>query len=117
MSMIELALTYELPFHQVAHLTAKAPAERFGLSETKGEIKEGLDADFAIISLTKTHTVDKSNFYAKHKQSLYMDHTFPCSVMATIQKGNVLFENNRFPALNSNKVTFHKGIEDKIPYL
>ncbi len=117
LSMIELALKHELPFHQVAQYTAKAPAERFGLSATKGEIKEGKDADFAIISLTKTHTVDEDNFFAKHKQSLYMDHTFPCSVISTIQKGNVLFENNRFSTEKLNKVTFHSGLEDNIPCL
>ena len=117
LSMIELAVKFDFPFHQVAHLTAKSPAERFGLSDTKGEIKEGLDADLAIISLTDTITIDETNFFAKHKQSLYMGHTFPCSVMATIQKGNVLFENNHFPQSNPNMVTFHKGLKDNIPCL
>jgi len=96
LAMIELALKYKFPFPKVAQYTAKGPAERFGLSETKGEIKEGLDADFAIVSLATAHTVTENNFFAKHKQSLYMNHTFPCSIVATIQRGNVLFDYNQF---------------------
>lgn len=95
LSMIEIAMKYNLPFQKLAQLTAKAPAERFGL-KTKGEIKKGMDADFAIVSLNKPFTVNETNFFAKHKQSLYMNHTFPCSVIATIQRGNVLFEQDRF---------------------
>ena len=96
LAMLELALKYKLPFPKVAQYTAKAPAERFGLSKTKGEIKEGFDADFAIVSLTTPHTVTKNNFFAKHKQSLYMNHSFPCSIITTIQRGNVVFDQNQF---------------------
>ena len=96
LAMLELALKYKLPFPKVAQYTAKAPAERFRLSKTKGEIKEGLDADFAIVSLTTPHTVTENNFFAKHKQSLYMNHSFPCSIITTIQRGNVVFDQNQF---------------------
>jgi len=116
LSMIEFALQYELPFQKVAQLTAKAPAERFGLSDTKGEIKEGLDADFAIVSLTELHTVTENNFFAKHKQSLYMNHTFPCSIVATIQRGKVLFENNIFQKQRAkwlNQDNVHALLEGK----
>lgn len=117
LSMIELALKHKLPLPKVAQYTAKGPAERFGLSETKGEIKEGLDADFAIVSLTTPHTVTENNFFAKHKQSLYMNHTFPCSIVATIQRGNVLFDQNQF--LKQQPIWLHPSIciEDKMSRL
>ncbi|GAA3324808.1 hypothetical protein GCM10020331_054160 [Ectobacillus funiculus] len=37
LSMIELALQYNIPFETVAKWTASAPAERFGLSDRKGK--------------------------------------------------------------------------------
>lgn len=103
-AMIELALKYKIPFHKVAQYTSKSPAERFGL-KTKGEIKVGMDADFAIVSLNQPYTVNETNFFAKHKQSLYIDHTFPCSIIATIQRGAVLFEENQFVKQMSKRLT------------
>ncbi|WP_175638651.1 allantoinase [Metabacillus schmidteae] len=95
MSMIELAVKYNIPFELVAKWTAQNPAERFGLSDRKGQIKEGKDADFAIVTLDKSFTVTEDNFYAKHKESLYLGHTFPCEITGTINRGNVVYENGR----------------------
>ncbi|PGT77464.1 MULTISPECIES: allantoinase [Bacillaceae] len=92
LSAIELATRYHIPFEQVAVWTAQAPAERFGLSD-KGQIKVGGDADFAIVSLEDSFIVTKENFFAKHKESLYMGHTFPCKIVGTINRGNIIYEN------------------------
>ncbi|WP_226527638.1 allantoinase [Metabacillus niabensis] len=95
MSIIELAVKYDIPFESVAKWTAQNPAERFGISDRKGQIKEGKDADFAIVTLGKSFTVTEENFYAKHKESLYLGHTFPCEITVTINRGNVVYENGR----------------------
>lgn len=92
LSAIELSTRYHIPFEQVAVWTAQAPAERFGLSN-KGQIKVGGDADFAIVSLEDSFIVTKENFFAKHKESLYMGHTFPCKIVGTINRGNIIYEN------------------------
>ncbi|MFJ7745511.1 allantoinase [Peribacillus sp. NPDC097295] len=92
LSMIELAITYEIPFHKIADWIAGAPAERFGLSSRKGQIKVGKEGDVAIVSLNDTHTVTEDNFFAKHKQSVYMGHTFPCTINATFKKGKPVYE-------------------------
>ncbi|OAS83976.1 allantoinase [Metabacillus litoralis] len=92
LSMIELALKYKIPFDTVAKWTASAPAERFGLADRKGKIAIGADADLAIITLNESHTVTEENFYAKHKQSLYMGHTFPCRIVGTLNRGNLVFK-------------------------
>ncbi|MGM9926461.1 MAG: allantoinase [Bacillus sp. (in: firmicutes)] len=93
LAMIELAQKYKFSFSKIAQMTALTPATRFGLSDQKGEIKIGLDADFAIVSTKQAQTITEDNFFAKHKQSLYIGHTFPCSIMSTIQRGKVIFEN------------------------
>ena len=98
LSMIELALRYNIPFETVAKWTASAPAERFGLSDRKGKIAEGADADLAIITLEESHFVTEENYYAKHKQSLYIGHTFPCKVVGTFVRGNAVFKDGRLVA-------------------
>lgn len=92
MSMIEMAVTYDIPLQKVTEWTAAASAKRFGLSSRKGKIKAGMDADIAIVSLNETHKVLETNFFAKNKQSVYMGHVFPCKITATFNKGKRVYE-------------------------
>ncbi|RYL95871.1 allantoinase [Sporolactobacillus sp. THM7-4] len=95
LSVIEIALNHRLPLSKVADWTAKHPAERFGLSPQKGEIRKGSDADFAIIDLTKPMTVTADKLYQKNKFSLYEGHTFPSSVSMTINRGNIVYSEEK----------------------
>lgn len=90
LSALELALAYDIPLEQVAAWTASNPAERFCLAGSKGTIAIGMDADLAIVDLNEAFTVTEENYYAKHKQSLYIGHTFPCSVTGTIVRGHIV---------------------------
>lgn len=98
LSMIELALQHNVPFETIAQLTSSAPAERFGLSDLKGKIVDGADADFAIVTIEESFTVSKENFLAKHKESLYIGHTFPCKVVGTINRGKVVYQDGKIMA-------------------
>ncbi len=102
LSMLELAIKYNIPFETIAQLTASAPAERFGLSEWKGKIAVGFDADLAILSLEDSFTVTKENFLAKHKESLYIGHTFPSMIVATISKGKIVYQDGKVVAGKAN---------------
>ena len=93
MAMIELALKHDIAFETIAKLTSTAAANRFGLTE-KGKIEVGMDADLAIVTVNKTHTVTEENFFAKHKQSLYMGHTFPCRIENTFLRGELVYQND-----------------------
>ena len=92
LSLLELALEHEISFLKIAEWTASAPAKRFGLSSRKGEIKVGNDADFAIVSIMDRFTVTEDHFFAKHKQSLYIGHSFPARIIATINRGKFVYE-------------------------
>lgn len=92
LSTIELALKHNIPFEHVAQWTASNPAKRFGL-ESKGEIKEGFDADIALVSIEEPFAVTEENFLAKNKISLYIGHTFPCKIVSTINRGQVVYAN------------------------
>lgn len=98
MAMIELAVRYRIPFPKLIHWTAARPAKRFGLDGKKGEIAKGKDADFVIISLKDSFTVEKNSLLQKHKHSLYVNHTFPCKIFATFQRGKLVFDNGRIRA-------------------
>ncbi|GER67607.1 allantoinase [Weizmannia acidilactici] len=95
LSAIELAKKHDIPLTNVAKWTAENPAKRFGLSG-KGSIAEGKDADFAVVALDETFTVSEENFFAKHKQSLYTGHTFPCKISMTLSNGEVIYEEGHF---------------------
>ncbi|MET1250256.1 allantoinase AllB [Sporolactobacillus sp. STCC-11] len=90
-SAIEIALAHHLPLTKVADWTAKLPAERFRLTSRKGEIREGADADLAIVALDVPEQVTKDKLYQKNKFSLYEGHVFPSSIQTTINRGTVVF--------------------------
>nr|WP_145404390.1 allantoinase [Paenibacillus xylanexedens] len=95
LSALELAIAHNVPLEKVAAWTASNPAERFGLADRKGRIAVGMDADLAIVQLHQPFTVTEENYYAKHKQSLYIGHTFPSSVAGTIVRGHVVVQDGR----------------------
>ncbi|WP_018931871.1 allantoinase AllB [Gracilibacillus lacisalsi] len=94
LSMLELVKKHNISLEIIADWTALNPAKRFSL-DGKGKIDIGYDADFAIISLDKETVVSPYNYYAKHKHSLYEDHCFPCSVLRTYNRGNVVFDESK----------------------
>jgi allantoinase len=89
MAMIELAMAYNISFTKIADWTAATRAKRFGL-ESKGKIQVGMDADFALLSVDENFEVTENFFFAKHKQSLYIGHTFPCKILATTNCGKMV---------------------------
>ncbi len=91
LSMLQLAVEHDIPLEHIAQWTAQNPAERFGLS-SKGQIQEGFDADLVIVDMDKPFTVTEENFLAKNKISLYIGHTFPCTINQTISRGNRVYD-------------------------
>lgn len=97
LSMLELALQHNIPFEHVAQWTAFNPAKQFGLS-SKGQIAEGYDADLVMLAIDEPFTVTEENFLAKNKISLYIGHTFPCTVKKTINRGQIVYEQGSISA-------------------
>ncbi|MGG4036895.1 allantoinase [Heyndrickxia ginsengihumi] len=93
LSAIELAKNYQIPLESVVKWTASHPAKRFGLYPKKGAIQIGSDADLAIVAMNTPFFVSKENLFAKHPYSLYENHTFPCTIDTTMQKGNIIYQN------------------------
>lgn len=69
---------------------SKNPAKILGFN-TKGEIKQGYDADIIIIDKDKEKTIKSSEFISRAKYSPYEDMTVFGEVLTTIVGGNILY--------------------------
>ncbi|UOQ49916.1 allantoinase [Gracilibacillus caseinilyticus] len=90
LSMLKLAIENQIPFYRIAKWTASNPAQRFNLKQ-KGMIAAGFDADFTIIDFERKTIISNDNYYARHKQSIYMNYRFPCHVVQTFSKGKQVY--------------------------
>lgn len=108
LSVVELAMKHHLPLTKVAAWTAGHPAKRFGLGPEKGEIRQGADADLAMLDLRKPEKVTKEDLFQKNKFSLYVGHTFPATVAATINRGTIVYsDGNIDPSVHGQWIRPH----------
>ncbi|MCP3028429.1 allantoinase AllB [Halobacillus sp. A5] len=102
LSMIELALEQKIPLEKVAEWTSSAPSRRFNLP-FRGEIAKGNEASLTFVNIHDRFYVSPSNFHAKHKQSLFMNHTFPCRIERTINRGQTIYKHSELPGEANGK--------------
>jgi dihydroorotase-like cyclic amidohydrolase len=81
----------KLSFEQTVNLLSKNVAEYFNL-ENKGIIKEGFDADFAVLNLWDWETVRSNNMHSKGKYTPFEGTEFNCIVEKTILRGKVIMD-------------------------
>lgn len=75
----------------LAKIMSENPAKRFNLG-TKGEIREGYDADLTIINLKESGVIDPGEFYSKAKYSPFKNWTYTGKPVMTIVNGEVIME-------------------------
>ena len=80
-----------LSFERVAHLTATAPAQLFGLYPRKGAIAVGADADFAIVDPAQHWTFGANDLQTRSGVSAYLGREFTGKVVRTIVRGQTVF--------------------------
>ncbi len=97
-SSLQVLLTHqlelELRLESIATLTAKNPAERFGL-QSKGKLEPGYDADLVMVDLNTTQTLTEDNLFYRHKQSPYLGHTFRGVIKRTLARGQTVFKEGK----------------------
>lgn len=84
-----------LPLEKIVELMAVNPAKIFGLS-TKGQIAQDFDADFAIVNLNESFTLENEDLFYRHQHSPYVGKTFQGKVKTTIVNGKVVYDNGTF---------------------
>lgn len=83
-----------LPLEAVARMLADNPACRFNL-EKKGRLEPGHDADFALVDLRESFTLQPEDLLYRHKQSPYLGRTFTGRARQTFVRGQSVFENGK----------------------
>ena len=84
-----------LSFERIAHLTATAPAQAFGLYPRKGAIAVGADADFALVDPAQRWTLGAKELETRGGISPYLGRTFTGKVVRTIVRGKTVFAENQ----------------------
>ena len=80
-----------LSFERIAHLTATAPAQLFGLYPRKGAIAVGADADFAIVDPAHRWTFGTTDLQTRSGVSAYLGREFTGKVVRTIARGATVY--------------------------
>ncbi|TYP73348.1 allantoinase AllB [Paenibacillus methanolicus] len=80
-----------MPLSAISRLLAGAPAARFGLDGRKGAIKEGLDADLALIDLNRKYRLTAEQLQHRHKHTPYLDREIGCKVASTLLRGTIVY--------------------------
>lgn len=83
-----------LSFERIAHLTATAPAQTFGMYPRKGAIAVGADADFALVDPQQEWTLEPSELETRSGLSAYLGRRFTGRVVRTIVRGRTVFADN-----------------------
>lgn len=81
-----------LSIADIIELTSKQPAKQAGLSNRKGEIKVGLDADFCIFDPNVEWTFRQNKMHFKNKITPYDGRQVKGRVLETILRGTKVYE-------------------------
>jgi len=87
-----------LPLENVARMLADNPARRFELA-AKGRLEPGYDADFALVDLHQSFTLEPRDLRYRHKQSPYLGRSFTGAVRQTFVRGQKVFDGGRITAV------------------
>ena len=79
-----------LTLERIAQLTSTNVAKAFGLSDRKGRIAVGMDADFAVIDPKAQWVLDKSHLKSSAGYSIYEGQTLTGRVIHTVLRGRMI---------------------------
>jgi allantoinase len=99
-SLLQLLLTegYErrhMPLPMIASLTAEYAARRFGLSDQKGRLSIGMDADIALVDMSQEQLLRSEDLYYRHQHSPYVGRRLRGRVARTLVRGITVFHEGK----------------------
>jgi len=81
-----------LSWERLVRLCCRRPAELFGLSDRKGDIAPGMDADFALVDPDAEWVLRNEDLFYRNQWSPYTGKTFRGKVVKTIVRGTTVFD-------------------------
>jgi len=97
--LLPIAWTALGSLERVVTALTRKPAELAGLSETKGAIAAGLDADLVLFNPNAEFVVTAAMLQHKHKATPYLGRTLRGVVESTWLRGRNIFHRGEFPTL------------------
>jgi allantoinase len=70
-------------------------AERFGLPANKRGIRQGADADLALVDLSGEFEVTAQDLHQRHKKNPYLGRSLTGRMVQTILRGRTLFKDGK----------------------
>jgi len=92
-----------IPLDRLATVTSLNPARIFNLYPQKGSIRPGADADLALVDLSEPWTYRASESLSVTKFSPYDGWALNAKTRVTILRGQVIYDNGKFPMENQGK--------------
>jgi allantoinase len=80
----------QLPLERISELTAHEPARRFRIA-SKGAILIGMDADLALVDISRSATLRAEDLKQRHALSPYTGCALRGTVVRTIRRGETIF--------------------------
>ncbi len=85
----------QISLEKISELCSANPARIFGI-ESKGAVKEGFDADLAVVDLSKTRVIHNRDMFYKCGWTAFNGERAKGAVEKTIVRGEVVFDNGKF---------------------
>jgi len=98
------AAARNISIERIAQSMSAAPARLAGLDAHKGAIKAGYDADLVVFDPDREMTVDASRLYHRHAATPYDGARLRGVVMATMLRGNIVFEHGEIVGETAGKL-------------
>ncbi|GAB4055499.1 allantoinase AllB [Spirosoma litoris] len=88
----------------IARWLSEKPAQLAGVSNRKGQIAKGFDADLVVWNPDKSYVVSADSLQHKHKMTPYLNEELYGVVEQTYLAGELVFKNGNFVKLNVGKL-------------
>jgi allantoinase len=92
-----------LSLERISSLVAAQPAHRFRI-RAKGAIAIGMDADLALVEVSRSAQLQPEHLMQRHALSPYLGSTFRGCVVRTIRRGEIIFASGQITARSSGKL-------------
>ena len=101
-----------LPFTVMARWMSEAPARIAGLTNRKGRLAPGLDADLVVWDPDADLTVESTGLHARHKLTPYLGKQLKGRVLATYLRGHAIYRDGAHSSEALGKPLQHRNARE-----